>query len=87
MPTEFLLWLSITNLTSTHEDMDSIHGLRIWRSRGVGCRHSVDLVLLWLWCRLAAAAPIQPLALELAYTMGVALKKKVHAEYAKSSEM
>ena len=31
-------------------------------SSGVGCRHSLDLMLLWLWCRLAAVAAIQPLA-------------------------
>ena len=31
---------------------------------------------LWLWCRLAAAALIRPLALELPYAAGVALKKK-----------
>ena len=28
----------------------------------VGHRHSSDLVLLWLWYRLAATAPIRPLA-------------------------
>jgi len=28
----------------------------------VGCRLSLDPELLWLWCRLAAAALIQPLA-------------------------
>ena len=44
-------------------------------SCGVGHRHSVDLLLLWLWCRPAAAALIRPLAWELPYTMGVALKK------------
>ena len=32
-----------------------------------------DLALLWLWCRPAAAALIQPLAWELPYAMGVAL--------------
>ena len=30
----------------------------------VGHRHGLDLALLWLWCRLAAAALIQPLAWE-----------------------
>ena len=33
-------------------------------------------MLLWLWCRLAATAPIQPLAWELLYAVGAALKKK-----------
>ena len=45
-------------------------------SCGVGNRHSLDPVLLWLWCRPAAATPIQPLAWELPYAEGVALKKK-----------
>ena len=31
---------------------------------------------LWLWHRPAAAAPVRPLAWELPYAMGVALKKK-----------
>ena len=42
---------------------------------GVGQRHGLDPVLLWLWCRLAAAALIQPLAWEPPYAMGAALKK------------
>ena len=36
----------------------------------------MDLTLLWLWCRPAAADPIQPLARELLYAVGVAVKKK-----------
>ena len=35
-----------------------------------------DPVLLWLWHRLAAVAPIHPLAWELPYAMGVALKRQ-----------
>ena len=35
-----------------------------------------DLVLLWLWHRPAATAPIRPLAWELPYAEGVAIKKK-----------
>ena len=42
---------------------------------GVGCRYVSDLALLWLWCRLAATAPIQPVAWELPYAGGVALKR------------
>ena len=42
----------------------------------VGCRHGLDLVLLWLWCRTATAAPIPPLVWELPYATCVALKKK-----------
>ena len=33
-------------------------------------------MLLWLWCRLAAAAPIRPLAWELPWAEGAGLKKK-----------
>ena len=44
-------------------------------SCGVGHRHSSDLVLLWLWCRLVATALIQLLAWELPYALGAALKK------------
>ena len=32
-------------------------------------------MLLWLWCRLAATAPIRPLAWEPPYAMGAALEK------------
>ena len=44
-------------------------------SCGVVHRHSSDPMLLWLWHRLAATAPIQPLAWEPPYAMGVALEK------------
>ena len=33
-------------------------------------------MLLWLWYRLATAAPIQPLAQELPYATGAGLKRK-----------
>ena len=42
----------------------------------IGRRHGPDHVLLWLWCRQVATAPIQPLAWELSYAAGVALKRK-----------
>ena len=44
-------------------------------SSGVGGRHNWDPMLLWLWCRLAAA-PVRPLAWELPYAAQVALKKQ-----------
>ena len=42
-------------------------------SCGVVCRLGSDLALLW--CRLAATAPIQPLAWEPPYVAGTALEK------------
>ena len=50
----------------------SVSGVAVIYS--VGCRGSSDPMLLWLWCRLAAIAPIQPLAWELPYAMDAALK-------------
>ena len=44
-------------------------------SCGVGCRCGSDLVLLWLWCRLVAVAPIGPLAWEPLCAAGTALKR------------
>ena len=43
---------------------------------GVGGRYGSDPVLPWLWCRLAAAALVQPLAWECPYAVGVALQRK-----------
>ena len=41
---------------------------------GAVLRLGLDLALLWLWCKLAAVAPIQPLSLETSIAMGAALK-------------
>ena len=43
---------------------------------GVGSRHGWDPGLLWLWHRLAVVALTQPLARELLYAGGVALKSQ-----------
>ena len=45
-------------------------------SCGVGRTCGSDLVLLWLWRRLAATALIRPLSWESPYAAGVALKGK-----------
>ena len=45
-------------------------------SYSVGHRHGSALMLLWLWRRLAAKAPIQPLAWEPPYAVGAALKSQ-----------
>ena len=45
-------------------------------SCGVGHRQGSDPTLLWLWCRPAAIAPIQPLAWKLPYATGTNEKNK-----------
>ena len=45
-------------------------------SYSVGHRCSSYLESLWLWHRLAAVAPIGPLAWDLSYATGMALKKR-----------
>ena len=44
-------------------------------SCGVGRRDSSDPTLLWLWCMLAAAVLIRPLAWEPPYAAEAALEK------------
>ena len=66
----------------------SLSGLRITVSCGVGRRHGSDLALLWwLWHRpVATAAPIRPLAWELPYAAGAALKSKKTKKEKKKSK-
>ena len=45
-------------------------------SYDVGHRRSSDPALLWLWCVLAGAARIGPLAWEPPYATGAVLKRK-----------
>ena len=51
-------------------------GFRIRHCCGIGRRCSLDLVVLWLWCRPAVVAPIRPPAWEPPYAVGAALKKE-----------
>ena len=53
-----------------------VKGSGISVSCGIGCRHGLDLALLWLWNRLAATALIQPLAWELSYATSMDLKSE-----------
>ena len=59
----------------------SLSGLRVsgchepWN---IGRGRSSDPAMLWLWLWPAAAAPIPPLAWELPYAPGVALKSKTN---------
>jgi len=68
---EFPLWLSRlqTRLVSMRMQVRSLAGLAHWV-------RDLALLWLWLWHRLAAAAPIQPRAWELPCAPGVALKTK-----------
>ena len=55
-------------------------------SCGVGCRHSSDPVLLWLWHRPAAVAPIGHLTWKPPYATGTALEKTKKKKKKKKKE-
>ena len=67
LPQSFRCGTVETNPTSIYEDAHLIPGLTQW----VG-----NPELLWLWCRLGAVAPIQPLSWDPPYAASTALKSK-----------
>ena len=79
---EFLSWHSgnvirLGTMRLRVRSLASLSRLRIRHciSCGVGSRHDSDLVLLLLWCRTVAVAPIRPLAWPPPYAKGVALNR------------
>ena len=68
----------VKNLSSIHEDLGSSSvcwGSGVTTSYGIGHRCGLDLVLLWLYHRLAAIALIRPLAWEFLYVADAGLKR------------
>ena len=75
---EFPLWLSgLRTQQSLRKDVGAIPGLaqRV-KDPAFLCWCSLDPVLVWLWRRPAVAPLIRPLAWELPYAAGAALKRK-----------
>jgi len=56
-------------------------------SCGVGRRRGSDPTLLWLWRKLAATAPIQPLAREPPYAAGAAQEMAKKKDKKKKKEI
>ena len=56
-------------------------------SCGVGRRHGSDPMLLWLWCRPVATAPIRPLAWEPPYAAGSCPRKSQKDQKKKKKEI
>ena len=71
-------WTQLGSMRIRVQSLTLLSGLRIWCCCELWYRLHMLLspALLWLWCRLAAAAPIRPLAWEPPYVVSVGLKKK-----------
>ena len=69
-------WIQLGTMRLPVWSLASLSGLRsgVAVSCGVGCRHGSDLAWLWLCCKVAATAPIKPLAWDPPYAVSVALK-------------
>ena len=81
-------WTRLETMRLQVPSLALLTGLKIRRcpvSCGVGSTHGLDLVLLWLWCRPAAVAPIGPLAWELSYPVGAALTSKTKTKQNKKT--
>ena len=64
-----------------------LSGLRICVAMGCGIGHRCGLDLAWLRCRLAAVALIGPLAWELPYASGEALKRQKKKKKTKKKKL
>ena len=71
-------WTPLVSMRMQVRSLASLSELRIQCCCGCGVGHrcGLDLVLLWLWCRPAAAVLIWPLAWEPPYAAPAALKSK-----------
>ena len=71
-------WIWIVSMRMHGWSLASLSGLGIQHCHELWCRSQTQLRswLLWLWHRLAAVAPIWPLAWELPNAMGMAVKSK-----------
>ena len=86
---EFPLWLSrLRNWCFLSEDTGSIPGLAQWvkdlaPQQAAVCVADVALIQVfrWLWCRPAAAALIQPVALLYVSSVAIKEKKKIFQEW------